>query len=326
MSLRIIKAGIFDTVQDLGCEGSRHLGINPCGAMDRFSAQLVNALMGKPLDSALIETHYPASRFLFAQATLVCIGGGDLAATINEQPIPLFHPVFVPGGSILRFDLPRSGARSYIATLHHLDIEKWMGSSSTNLKAGAGGWHGRVLQKDDEIPFKEDAPSGIYFDQVHVLPWTAPVTIPSQNEAGFVIGSEWQWLEKSAQQAFQQHWFQITNEADRMGYRLKGPALFTSHRASLITSAVSFGTVQLLPSGQLIVLMADHQTTGGYPRIAHVISADLPVLAQKKPNDVIHFQMTDLATAESRLLGQQKYLNEIQIACKFRLENFSRDH
>ena len=142
----------------------------------------------------------------------------------------------------------------------------------------------------------------------------------TRNEIEFIIGSEWHWLTREAQETFLEHWFQITNEADRMGYRLAGQKLCSNTSEQLVSSAVSFGTVQLLPNGQLIILMADHQTTGGYPRVAYVISAHLPILAQKKPNDVIRFRLTSLEEAQKKFVNQKKYLQQLQIACKFKVE------
>jgi antagonist of KipI len=113
----------------------------------------------------------------------------------------------------------------------------------------------------------------------------------------------------------------VTNDADRMGYKLAGQKLESKEKEQLVSSAVSFGTVQLLPGGQLIILMADHQTIGGYPRIAHVIAAHLPILAQKEPNHVMQFRLTNLESSEAKIVKQQKYLREIQIACKFRIES-----
>lgn len=324
MSLRIIKAGILDTVQDTGRYGHQHLGINPGGAMDRFSAQLANALLGSELDAALIELHFPAAHIFFERETIIAITGGDFAPTINNQPVPLNHPIAIGENALLKFEKLCSGARAYLSVWTGLDIKKWLGSSSTHLRAGAGGYQGRALARYDTISFlRQKNLKRILKDKdFAVLPWKASDTVEQRNEIEFVIGSEWHWIAKNMQQEFMQHWFQITNEADRMGYRLAGPSLELSTQEQLISSAASFGTVQLLPSGQLIVLMADHQTTGGYPRIAHVISAHLPLLAQKKPNDVMRFCLTDLASAEEKAAKQHKYLHEIQIACKFRIENY----
>ena len=323
MSLRIIRTGILDTVQDTGRWGYQHLGINPGGAMDRFSACLANALLGNELHRPVFEFHFPAAQILFEEDTIICITGGDFSPTINNDPVPLHHPVVVGANSLLRFNHLVSGARAYVSVMHDLSLQEWNGSYSTNLKAGVGGLEGKPFSRYDAISFENRiALQEILKDKDFVvLPWKANETVDNRNEIEFVIGSEWHWLDREMQEEFQGHWFQITNEADRMGYRLAGCRLKANSDEQLISSAACFGTVQLLPDGQLIILMADHQTTGGYPKIAHVISAHLPILAQKKPNDVMRFVMTDLTTAEAKMERQQKYLGEIQIACKFRIEN-----
>jgi antagonist of KipI len=200
-------------------------------------------------------------------------------------------------------------------------MDKWLGSYSTNLKAGAGGWHGRPLKKGDELPFKENT---IYFagmlkeeSNFEVLPWRVNTekTYRYPHEVGFIPGNEWDMLSFASKNNFLENNFLVHPSSDRMGYQLSGPSLVAEKRIELVSSAVSFGTVQLLPDGQLIVLMADHQTTGGYPRIAHVISAHLPKLAQLRPSDTIYFKLTDTATAEDLLLGQQKELHILQRAC-----------
>ncbi len=323
MSLRIIKAGLFDTIQDTGRNGFQHLGINPGGAMDRFSAQLANALLGKDLNEAVIELHFPAGQFLFEKDAVVSLTGADFSPKINGKTVPLDHPIAVSENSLLQFDHLESGARCYMSVWNELSVEPWMNSYSTNQRAVAGGHLGRHFQRYDQLGFRRE----LSLDKVLqgkeflVFPWKSQEAVEkNRNEIQFIIGSEWFWLEKEMQEAFQNHWYQITYEADRMGYRLAGPALHSSVQEQLVSTAASFGTVQLLPNGQLIVLMADHQTTGGYPRIAHVISAHLPLLAQKKPNDVMRFMITDLNTAEEKMEKQQKYLHEIQIASKFRMK------
>jgi len=328
MSLRITRQGVLDTVQDLGRYGYQYLGINCNGAMDRFSMQLVNALLGKELGSPVLEIHFPASQFLFEKETIICITGADFLPMLNDQVIPLDRPIAVSSKSTLRFEKLQTGARCYLSILNELKLDKWMESYSTNLKSGTGGFEGRSLQRNDVILFQ----NGINISRLLqerdfvVFPWKANDVVDTRNEIEFLIGSEWHWLLKDAQETLQEHWFQITNEADRMGYQLAGQSLEMRNNEQLVSSAVSFGTVQLLPNGQLIILMADHQTAGGYPRVAHVISAHLPILAQKKPNDVIKFKMTSLQEAEIKITTQKKYLQQLQIACKFRMEEFLHAH
>jgi len=324
MSLKIIRQGVLDTVQDMGRYGYQYLGINCNGAMDRFSMQLANALLGKELNAPVIEIHFPASQILFEKETIICITGADFLPLINEEIVPLDHPVIVSRKSILKFERLQTGARCYLSIINELQMNKWMNSYSTNLKAYSGGLDGRPLLKNDVILFQNalNLSNVVRGKNFVILPWKAIDTVDTRNEIEFLIGSEWHWLTKNAQESFQEQWFQITNEADRMGYQLAGQSLDAKNNEQLVSSAVCFGTVQLLPNGQLIILMADHQTAGGYPRIAYVISAHLPILAQKKPNDVLKFKMTTLEEAEKKIVNQKKYLHQLQIACKFRMEEF----
>lgn len=321
MSLRITRPGVLDTIQDGGRRGYQHLGINPDGPMDRFSAALANALLGKELSAPVIEFHYPASRILFEKDALFALTGGNFSPEINGLPVPMDHPVAVKKGSVLSFGHLQSGARCYASFLGAFLLQPWMGSYSTNTKMGRGG-AGKPFEKDDVIYFADEQDLSFFLKDtnVFILPWKAQDTVDTRKELECVIGSEWNWLRTESREAFTDHWFQVNSASDRMGYRLTGPQLETGGE-QLVSSGVNFGTVQLLPSGQLIILMADHQTTGGYPRIAHIISAHLPILAQKGPNDVIRFRITQLEVAESKAIAQKKYLQQLQIACKFRMEN-----
>lgn len=328
MSLRIIRQGVLDTIQDMGRFGYQHLGINCNGAMDKFSMQLANALLGKELNAPVFEIHFPSSQILFEKEAIICITGANFLPSVNDQSIPLDHPIAINKKSVLKFEKLHTGARCYVAFLNELKLDKWMNSYSTNLKAAAGGMNGRGLLKNDIIRFQNgwDLSGLLHERDFAVLPWKASDAVDTRNEIEFIIGSEWHWLTKDSQDLFQDQWFQITNEADRMGYQLAGQSLEARTNDQLVSSSVCFGTVQLLPSGQLIILMADHQTAGGYPRVAHVISAHLSIVAQKKPNDVIRFRMTSLEEAEKKLLNQKKYLQQLQIACKFRMEEFLNAH
>lgn len=321
MSLKIIKAGILDTIQDTGRNGWRHLGINPSGTMDRFSAALANALLGKKLEAPVIELHFPASAFVFQKKTIACLSGADFSATINDHDIPLNQPFLVNENALLKFNHLIAGAHGYLSLIHDLQVDEWLHSASTNLKAGAGGWKGRKLSKEDIIPYKEkiDLAAIPLKDPVRILLWkAAPQKI--NNTISCIKGNEWDWLTPGAQANFQNKGFSISNLSDRMGYRLYGEELEAEKTEQLISSAVDFGTVQLLPNGQLIVLMADHQTTGGYPRLAHVSSPSLPSLAQSKPGDEIRFRFINQQAAEDNLMKQQKYLEQLQNACKLKIE------
>ncbi len=309
---------MLDTIQDTGRYGYQHLGVNPSGAMDRFSAQLANALLGKALSAPVIEMHYPAPQILFRQPCIIVVTGADFSPMINGKPFAVHQPIVAGADTVLSFKGKVKGARCYLALQNNLVLEPWLNSYSTNLKAGAGGYKGRKLEKDDEINFESTGLSTT--EDVVLLPWSyhGPETL--QNEIEFITGNEWNWLATKSQTAFLNDVFTITLAADRMGYRLKGDVLEQKHNEQLVSSAVSFGTIQLLPNGQLIVLMADHQTTGGYPRIAHAVSADLPKLAQMNPGAQLKFTMITANDAERRLVKQQEYLQRLQNTCNVKIK------
>jgi antagonist of KipI len=324
MGITIVKQGLQDTLQDAGRWGYQAEGVNPSGAMDRFAMKVANILVGNNPDETVIEMHFPASVFLFTQPALIALSGADFSASINGEPIPHLHPVMVGKNDVLQFHKPVYGARSYLAVNGGLAAEKWLGSSSTNLKAGAGGFAGRKLQKPDEL-FTLQPSIAIYMPQheYRVLPWKADIRWPDKhNNVLVLLGREWERLTREAKENFCMTSFVITSQSDRMGYRLNNMPLHTLTNEEVVSAAVSFGTIQLLPDGRLIILTADHQTTGGYPRIAHVISAHHSKLAQYKPGDRVQFQLTNHLIAEELFLKQQQHLQQLQNACILRLKEF----
>lgn len=330
MNLRIIKAGVLDTVQDLGRNGWQHLGINPGGVMDKLSAQVANSLVGNDVDDAVIELHFPSSTFFFERPVLLAVTGADFTATVNGEEIPLLTPVVLSRYSILQFHGLQAGARAYLAIHGGLEIEPWLGSFSTQLKASAGGFNGRALMKDDEIKLgcTKDFTPMIGDKEFVVLPWktNSDWGDTTLREILVLPGNDWDWLADSSKEKFLRRPFTVTSRSDRMGYWLKGEKIATTVKDDLVSSAVSFGTIQLLPDGQLIILMADHQTAGGYPRLAHVISAHHSRVAQMKPGEFTRFRFTDQLTAEKLLVQQQQHLKQLQIGCKLKLETILQQY
>ena len=324
MSLKIIKAGILDTIQDLGRYGYQHLGINPGGAMDKFSAQIANMLAGNNINEAVIELHFPSSVIIFQEPALIALSGADFFASLNGEKIPALHPVLVNKNSILQFHEAAKGARAYLSVKGGFEIGKWMNSYSTNIKAKAGGHKGRSLQKEDELKLGQPLEASLLKENDFiVLPWQVDSRWDDDAEEVFVLpGNEWKQMTQESKENFLMTAFIITRQSDRMGYRLNNIPLHCLSNEEVLSSAVSFGTIQLLPDGRLIVLMADHQTTGGYPRIAHIITAHLSKLAQMRPGEKIQFCMTNQKTAEALLIKQQQHLLQLQNACTFRLHEY----
>lgn len=316
MSLEVIRAGVQDTIQDTGRAGFQHLGINPGGAVDQFSLSIANALAGNDLGEAAIELCFPASQFRFNKPARVALAGADFGATIDGHPMPIHHSILVPTGSVITFTKPKHGSYCYLAVQGGFEVPKWLGSASTNLKAKAGGL-GRALKKGDEFNFRNDRNDS----PLKVSNWSVPVA-PERSLIRCIRGPEWDWLTDQSKIDFEQQAFGIASEKDRMGYQLKGEKLERKDSREMLSSAVAFGTIQLLPNGQLICLMADHQTTGGYPRVAQVASVDLPEFAQKKSTCRVTFQFITVAEAESLFYKQRQLLRQTQLSCHFLLREF----
>ncbi len=330
MSLKILKTGMLDTIQDPGRFGYQQFGINPTGAMDRHSAAIANILVGNNPDDAVIEMHFPAPSISFDEPVMIALSGADFDANIEGNPIPLYQPVIINRNRILQFRSLKNKSRCYLAIKKGVKLLKWLNSYSTNLKAEAGGFSGRKLVKDDLIELNDEVHNYKLPDEndpiavgFKVLPWKANQEsgINLTEELMILKGNEWDWLDKTSQEKFLKNPFFISPNSDRMGYRLDSEPLYSTKKMELISSAVNFGSIQLLPDGQLIILMADHQTTGGYPRLGNVISVQLPMLAQMKAGEQIRFNFTDHETAESLLIQQHQHLQQLKIACRLKLEN-----
>jgi antagonist of KipI len=319
MSIKIIRPGVQATLQDGGRFGYRSIGVGSGGAMDIFAMKVANYLCGNDDSKAAIEINFPAPEILFQQDAMISLTGAEFSATINEITIPVWRTVLVKKDSVIKFVQPVSGAKVYLAVKGGWKAQQWLNSYSTLLKLGAGGNWGRALKKEDEIDFIWNDFS---FKENRILPWQISQheldkVYQPQSKARCIKAPEYDWLDEASQQYFVQNNFTISNQSDRMGYRLNGNRLSLQQPMELISSAVDAGTVQLLPDGNSIVLMADHQTTGGYPRIASVIKADLPKLAQLNPGKTIHFTIISIKEAEDALFSFTETLVGIKNACHF---------
>ena len=313
MSIRIIKKGLLDTVQDKGRYGHQHLGINPSGVMDFVSMRLANALAGNDRDEAVIEMHWPAPSVVFEHDTCFAISGADVVAYLdNRIEVPVNRTVFAKAGSMLSFEKKISGARIYLAVQGGFNTRKWLNSNSTHIQLNLGGL---ILSTGILIDDKQSSRPAVSNPGCCTWYLKSPVDL-SDTTIHFIPGKEWSFLDEEMKQKFQTCFYQIDHNSNRMAYRMNGNTLHTERSTELVSAAVTRGTIQLLPSGQPLVLMADHQTTGGYPRIGHVISADIPKLAQFEPGDTVRFCEITMAEAWQRLLLLNLHLKQTEIACK----------
>jgi antagonist of KipI len=316
--IKILKYGLSDSIQDLGRFGYQHLGINPTGAMDNVAMQIANALVNNHLLEAVIELHFPAATILFQQPTLIAISGADFTAELDGKTLPLNTPTFVAANTTLVFKRQKKGSRCYIAVHGGLAIEPWLNSKSTNTKAGAGGYNGRNLLKNDCIAINKPL-SHTTTKYLHVFA-NAQYFYSTDKYIRVIAGNEFDYLTEESQQQIQTNEFTISTQSNRMGYQLSSQPLTVQNNDLLVSSAVTKGTIQLLPSGQLIVLMAGHQTSGGYPKVAHVISADISKLAQYKAGENISFKFVSATEAEQLFKKQQLQLLQLQDACSLKLQ------
>jgi biotin-dependent carboxylase-like uncharacterized protein len=325
MSLHILKSGLLDTIQDRGRFGYAHLGINANGAMDKLAMAVANALVGNQVSEAVLELHFPAAEIQLKTPALLSLAGADFSAQANGKVVPANSAVFLPEGAVLKFRQLLHGARCYLAVAGGFDLEPWLDSCSTNLAAGVGGWQGRALQAAGKLPFRKSRTGTDVYAEKHAFssPCRANTSSLFSGETAirFCAGPEYNWLEEGSKQQLLQNKFQVTAQSDRMGYRLNGPRLLQKDAQELISAAVLPGAIQLLPNGQTIVLMADCQTTGGYPRIGQVIQADLPKLAQMRAGEIFTFQEVPLTLAFAALQAQTQMLRRLLVGCKLLLEH-----
>ena len=325
MSIRINKSGLLDTLQDGGRYGYQHLGVNPGGAIDAIAMHIANALVGNQPNETVLEMHFPAAEILFEETLLIALAGADFSATINGKELPLLHPVLISKGSLLVFGKRLDGARVYLSVQGGFIADKWLHSTSTNTKVKAGGFEGRALQKNDRLLVNNPgALSFVFTDHVfEVFPWKAKTAeLYTTHIIRFIAGAEFGNLQQQSSAAMETQTYTISRDSDRMGYRLQAEPFTTVSNQEMISTAVTRGTIQLLPNGQLIILMADHQTTGGYPRMGHVITADLPTLAQMQAGETFQLLQISLEQAEALFFEQEMYLQQLQNACNFRLQEY----
>jgi len=315
--IHIEQAGFLTTLQDAGREGFLQLGVSKGGAMDQHSAALANILIGNHETEAVLEITQSPHRFRFLKDTVVAFTGGGLQPQLHDKPIHLYQPVFITANAVVELKQQLPGFRLYMAVAGGYKSDSFLNSHSTYLLVKAGGHHGRPIKKEDLLLIRNPL-NELQKNLFSVLQSGAtmklnyPIPSFATNIIRVIKGIEWNAMDDSSQTAFSASTFSVSPQSNRMGYRLTGTALKTEQPCDIISSAVTQGTVQLTPSGEMIILMADGQTVGGYPRIAQVCAVDLPVLAQKKPADEIHFQLISLEQAEELYLNAAKQLNNIK--------------
>ena len=321
MSIEVIKPGALSTFQDLGRTGYQHLGIPVNGVMDERAHRLANALVGNLPQSATLEITLMGPVLKFHHEAVIAISGADLGARIEGEPLVLDQVAVVAAGSELSFGKRSAGLRAYLAVRGGFAVDAAMGSASTYTRGGYGGHAGRPLKKGDLLetgPYVQSSKLARLaqvakslssaFDDAVAPPPDAPIRV--------IPGREWTYFSPHARQALEAAPYRISPQSDRMGYRLEGEKLELTEPREVVSEAVSFGSIQVPADGQPIILMADRQTTGGYPKIGHVCAVDLPRLAQKMPGETIRLKVVDLGTAQRLMLSQERSFAALEQHCR----------
>ena len=327
MSVTVRQSGMQTTVQDLGRLTTQHLGVPVGGAMDEQAHRIANLLVGNPPDAAALECALGNVALQFDAPALVALTGREITASLDGAPIEAWRAVRVPAGALLAL---HTGCRTTIAIAGGIDVPIVLGARGTSLRAGFGGLYGRALQKHDVLAV--GAPSQrahrilteLEVQSQRSARWATSLSLRPRYAAAptvrFIKGPEHALLTDASRDALHADSFRLAPESDRMGFRFSGPPLSLTVTRDMLSSGVTAGTIQLPPGGAPIVLMADRQTTGGYPRLGEVIAVDLPLVAQLRPGDRARFASVTLDEAHALYCARERDLATATRALHFRFD------
>jgi antagonist of KipI len=327
MKAFIPSAGFLTSVQDLGREGYRRSGISIGGALDSHAMRVANALAGNEDSAAGLEATLGSLRLRFEDQRVVAWCGGAFAVRIGDENLPPGHAGLVAKDEELVMAAPKTGARAWLAISGGIDVPLVLGSRSTDLRGNFGGYEGRALRDGDTLVLGEPSilPARVaeVFGDRRIAEWTAPsawVTTAARNRfLRIVRGPDWARFTAEAQTALVGAPFTVTLDSDRMGARLEGLDLPRHDSSDLLSEAVAPGTLQVPPNGRPILLLGDCQTIGGYPKIAHVITVDLPIAAQLWPGDLVLFHLVSLPEAQELLLEREENFGRFRVGLSLQM-------
>jgi antagonist of KipI len=290
--------GLQTTVQDLGRPGYGAMGVSASGAADPVALRVGNRLVGNPANAAALEMTLIGGRYRFQKAAVVAVTGAACAGVESWTAFDL------PEGGVLEIGPLRSGVRAYLCIGGGIDVPVFLGSASTHLMTGLGGYRGRALRKGDVLPL---GPGPTAVPRRAIRRETLARLAPRKT-IRVTHGPQVEWFTDVQRAAFVSSPYRVTQEANRMGLRLEGAPLSCPESSHMITEGVALGAVQIPASGQPIILFVEQQTTGGYPKIANVIAADLASVGQLRPGDEIRFEWVSIETARALLREQAQLL------------------
>jgi antagonist of KipI len=304
-SLVVESPGLLTTVQDLGRPGFGPLGVSPSGAADPVALRLGNLLVGNEPNDAGLEMTLLGGTFVFPEGAAVALTGADFGAMIGGHPVEMWTSRTISPGAKLVLGPTRNFARSYLAVAGGIQVAPFLGSASTHLLSGLGGYDGRALRKGDVLKLGKPAKE----ISCQRISQSVLLTLKPRRVLRVTDGPQIHCFSEEAKQVFFRNTFQVSEASDRTGLRMEGPSLGAKGPGEMITEGAPLGAIQVTPSGQPIILFVDQQTTGGYPKIANVIGVDLHRLGQLRPRTEVRFERTSLAVARSLWIEQERLLN-----------------
>jgi antagonist of KipI len=313
MSVIEVRApGLLTTVQDLGREGFGPMGVSASGAADPVALRIGNCLVGNEERAAALEMTLLGGTFVFPERAVVALTGSDFGATLDDKLVHPWSSVEVQPGQTLKIGPTRTGARCYLCASGGIDVKLFLGSASTHLLSGLGGLEGRALRKGDVLKIGAAGKAFRTFRKRRVADRALEELSP-RKVLRVTAGPQSDWFLSAAQEIFYASAYRVAEESNRMGLRLEGPSIAGAAPGEMISEGVSLGAVQITAGGLPIILFVEQQTTGGYPKIANVISADLSSLGQLRPRDEIRFERVEMETARALLMEQEKWLTSKEL-------------
>ena len=299
--IEVQSPGLFTTVQDLGRNGFGPIGVSASGAADQIALRLGNLLVGNPEGAAALEFTLLGGTFRFPDGAVLALTGSDFGATIEGQPIEPWMVAEAAAGATLRLGHTRSGARCYLCVRGGIAVSLFLGSASTHVLSGLGGFAGRPLRRGDVLPV---GPQPFTRPKQRLLP-DALSRLAPRKALRVTEGPQYNWFPESCRRQFFGSVYRVGEESNRVGLRLQGTPLDASTSGRMITEGVALGSIQIPQGGQPVILFVEQQTTGGYPKIANVISADLASIGQLRPGDDIRFERVGMREARELVREQE---------------------
>jgi len=303
-SIQVQKAGLLTTVQDPGRPGFGPIGISPSGAADPISLRLGNRLVGNTESAAALEMTLLGGAFVFEKPATIALTGSDFGATLDDAILELGTSIQVGARQTLRLGPTRSGARCYLCVHGGIAVPPFLGSASTHILSGLGGFKGGPLRDGDVLRV---GPARKAFRKRRIAPHVSDV-LAARRVFRVTPGPQAGWFSESSRRSFYSATYRVGERSDRMGLRLEGTPISPRRDRAMVTEGAPLGAIQVPPAGSPIILFVEQQTTGGYPKIANVVAADLHRLGQLRPRDEIRFELASWGTARSLLIEQEKLL------------------